>query len=371
MKRFLSYLPVVLGVLLVSVAIFVTGGFSIAESSKWVEEAPPPSSQLTSATSPSTESSKATSSPSSRTYLSRASQTSTSATSEETTKTTSTSTSPSSETTAKKTVPVLTGPKGKYSSIRVFLDLQRIIFYKVDPATGQEYEAYAVRCSTGTRQYPTPTTGPNKPFKLTGKKARLTIFISSKSTVKCWVRYATHIRGSYWFHSVPYDYLVDGRGNARFDPSRCYMYSGYDVLGSKTSSHGCIRMALRDANFLYSNSYSGMPCYIISSYSATYPGQKPLAPAPLPPALKGPRNWDPTDPDWPGYQTPSQPVPVEPPTTVTEPPQTETSLTAPEATTVAETSPTTEENPEVTTTLPPDSNPDPGPEEPPEPEAGN
>ena len=364
MKRFLSYLPVVLGVLLVSVAIFVTGGFSIAESSKWVEEAPPPSSQLTSATSPSTESSKATSSPSSRTYLSRASQTSTSATSEETT-------SPSSETTAKKTVPVLTGPKGNYSSIRVFLDLQRIIFYKVNPATGQEYEAYAVRCSTGTSQYRTPAPGPKKPYILTGEKYRLTVFKSNKSTVKCWVRYATHLDSSIYFHSVPYDYLVNSQKKAIFDPSRCYMSGGYDVLGSRTSSHGCIRMALRDANFLYSNSYRGMPCYVISSYSATYPGQKPLAPAPLPPALKGPRNWDPTDPDWPGYQTPSQPVPVEPPTTVTEPPETETSLTAPEATTVAETSPTTEENPEVTTTLPPDSNPDPGPEEPPEPEAGN
>ena len=371
MKRFLSYLPVVLGVLLVSVAIFVTGGFSIAESSKWVEEAPLPSSQLTSASSLPTESSKLATSPSSRTYLSRASQTTTSTTLEETTRSTSSSTSPSSETTAKKTIPVLTGPKGKYSSIRVFLDLQRIIFYKVDPATGQEYEAYAVRCSTGTRQYPTPTTGPDKPFRLSGNKARLTIFISSKSTVKCWVRYATHIRGSYWFHSVPYDYLVDGRGNARFDPSRCYMYSGYDVLGSRTSSHGCIRMALRDANFLYSNSYSGMPCYIISSYSATYPGRTPLPPATLPPALKGPRTWEPTEPASPGNQPPRPPEPVEPPTPVTSPPETDTSLTAEELTTPTETSPTTEENPQVTTTLPPDSNPDLDPDNPPDQGAGD
>ncbi|HZK42312.1 MAG TPA: hypothetical protein VFD14_04990, partial [Clostridia bacterium] len=90
-------------------------------------------------------------------------------------------------------------------------------------------------------------------------------------------------------------------------------------------------------------------------------------------ALKGPRNWDPTDPDWPGYQTPSQPEPVEPPTTVTEPlPQeTESSLTAPEVTPVTETSPTTEESSHVTTTLPPDSDPDLSTEDPPEPEAGD
>lgn len=317
MKRLISYFPVLLGTLFVLVAIFITGGFTIAGSA-----APPSREPLAQETASASTSPPGPSEPqpvSSQSWLSIQAKTTESKPSNESsltqTSNSRTSTSQTSQTTTQKPQVPVTGPKGKYSSIRVFLDLQRIIFYKIDPDTGQEYEAYAVKCSTGLPQYPTPTTGPDKPFILNGRKAKLTIFNSTKSTVKCWVRYATQIRGSYWFHSVPYDYLEDRDGKPKFDPARCYMYSGYDILGSRTSSHGCIRLALRDANFLFNNTYSGMPCYIIKSYQATYPGKKALAPAPLPPALKGPRNWDPTDPDWKGYKTPSLPDPAPPPTT--------------------------------------------------------
>lgn len=387
MKRFLSNLPVILGILMVFTAIFLTGGFTVANPAlpAPTEETPIPSSRETSisVTVMSTQpSSSKDPSPPSRTMISQSTEPSFAETTSRQT------TTMSSQSTSKASGPVVTGPKGKYSSIRVFLDLQRIIFYKVDPQTGQEYEAYAIKCSTGTRQYPTPATGLKKPFILNGHKARLTIFDSTKSTVKCWVRYATHIQGSYWFHSVPYDYLEDSQGKPKFDPSRCYMYSGYDVLGSRTSSHGCIRLALRDANFLFNNSYGGMPCYILSSYSEAYPGRQPLAAATLPPALKGPRNWDPTDPDWQGYKTPSLPDPAPPPsptgeettttettaieTTMTETTTIETTVTATIAeSTLTQTLPepsvtTTEETPSVTTTLPVEEGPGPEPVDPPQ-----
>ena len=305
MKRYFNYIPVVLGVIIVSIAIYVTGGFAVSTPSvaEW-EEAP------TSLETKVTETT--TVAPTTQTTTSLTSTTTTTTTTEATTAETTTATT----TTTTKKPENLAASGGKFSSIRVFLDLQRIIFYRVDPQTNEEYEAYAVRCSTGTSQYRTPVSGPNKPFVLGGAKAKLTIFRSTKSTVDCWVRYATHLSGSIWFHSVPYDYI-----GKTFDPTRCYMWAGYDVLGKQTSSHGCIRMALRDANFLYSNSYRGMPCYVISSYSAVYPGQTAIAPAPLPPALQGPRNWDPTDPNYPGYSTP-QPIVVLPPPT-TAPPATE------------------------------------------------
>ena len=108
-------------------------------------------------------------------------------------------------------------------------------------------------------------------------------------------------------------------------------------------------MALRDANFLYSNTYRGMPCYVLSSYSAVYPGQTALAPAPLPGALQGPRNWDPTDPSYPGYSTPKPVVVVTKPTTTapTEEVTEETSETVP--TEPVETTPETEPIPTDTT----------------------
>lgn len=370
MKRFLSYLPVILGILMVSAVIFLTGGFTIANPAS-KEETPVQTSRETSISQTLTSTQPLASKAPSMSSHSRVSQ-STEPTLAETTSLQTTSLS--SKSTSKVSGPVVTGPKGKYSSIRVFLDLQRIIFYKVDPLTGQEYEAYAIKCSTGTRQYPTPATGLKKPFILNGHKARLTIFDSTKSTVKCWVRYATHIHGSYWFHSVPYDYLEDSQGKPKFDPSRCYMYSGYDVLGSRTSSHGCIRLALRDANFLFNNSYGGMPCYILASYSEAYPGRQALAAASLPPALKGPRNWDPTDPDWQGYKTPSLPDPAPPPGPTGEASEIATTATATiTESTLTQTSSlpatslmTPEETSGTTTTLPVEDVPDPEPVDPPQ-----
>lgn len=334
MKRFFNYIPVLLGVIIVSSAIYVTGGFAISTPSVAEWDEPPSTAETTlapeSTVGPTTfpETSTATAATPKAVH-----------TVKEMTKPPITTTT----TTTSKWPDNLAASGAKFSSIRVFLDLQRIIFYRVDPDTDQEYEAYAVRCSTGTSQYRTPVTGPNRPFILGGAKTKLTIFRSEKSTVDCWVRYATHLSGSIWFHSVPYDYIGE-----KFDPSRCYMWSGYDVLGKQTSSHGCIRMALRDANFLYSNSYRGMPCYVISSYSAVYPGQTALAPAPLPGALQGPRNWDPTDPSYPGYSTPKPVVIVTKPTTTapTEEVTEETTVTVP--TEPVETTPETEPIPTVT-----------------------
>lgn len=367
-KRLVNYIPVMLGIVFVSAAILLTGGFSVNNQYTLAEDTQPPE---TTATDPhevlalqeepaslddiyhilSLQERRqagrpAPTDPSQEllTTLSSTSPTSTSSTSSTTTSTT---------TTKATTVPTYS-LGGRFSSIRVFIDLQRIIFYKVNPATGQEYEAYAVRCSTGTSRYPTPAPGPSRPYYLGGRKAALTIFRSTKSTIDCWVRYATHMSGSIWFHSVPYDYV-----GSRFDPSRCYMYSGYDVLGRRTSSHGCIRMALRDAQFLYNNTYRGMPCYVISSYSSAFPGRSPLGPAPLPPALGGSRNWDPTDPNYPGYSPPApfptEPDPTEPETTEPETTTTTKPTTAAETTTTSKTSKTTAKPPTSSTSTTEDS----------------
>ena len=355
MKKLLHYVPVAIGMIVVMGAILMTGGFFDNQPLEF-EDNSQVHAQTTAKQEPVTQSTKANYPQRTvpiytivrSTDPAKASATTSPGSTRTTAKTpTSTTTTTTTTTTGTPYKPHV-GPSGRYSSMRVFLDLQRIIFYKVNPETGNEYEAYAVKCSTGTSRFPTPTSRVDKPFILGGNKSALTIFASSKSSVLCWVRYATRLNGSIWFHSVPYDYMTDSSGKGVFDPSRCYMYSGYDVLGSHTSSHGCIRLALRDAHFIYSNSYRGMPCFVLLSYRAVYPGRTPIAPAPLPGALKGPRNWDPTDPNWPGYQPQTEAT-----TTTTPAATTEATTADPTTITTTSTTPTTESATTSSTTTTP------------------
>lgn len=331
LKKIFSYLPVILGVVVVSAAILMTGGLMASPPAEGGTV--PPVTAPTTTLEPSTTAFSEMSSayiPPFPVYSSARSP-----------KTLATTTTTTTTTSSTQEWEAGSGFSRQYSSIRVFLDKQRIVFYKINPATGEEYPAYAVKCSTGTSRYPTPTTGPNNPIILGGHKTQLTIFNSTKSTELCWVRYATHLRGSIWFHSVPYDYLEDAQGKPLFDPARCYMWYGYDVLGSMPSSHGCIRLALRDAMFLYYNTYGGMRCYVLSSSS----GFDLPAPQPLPPALRGPRNWDPTDPGWKSYVPTPTTTPTAPVTTTT----TEVTTTIPPTTTTAPPVTTLPSSPPVTT----------------------
>jgi hypothetical protein len=254
---------------------------------------------------------------------------------------TATTTTTKKTTTTRQTTTTVQPPSnytgGRFSKLIVFLDIQRVVFYKTDPVTGADVPAYAVRCSTGMNPWPTPTTPPDKPIIISGHRRTLVPFASSKSEGLCWVRYATHIRSSIWFHSIPLDY----ENGQPIDYSKAYMKYGYvSLYHQRKSSHGCIRLAVRDAKFLHDNARRGLPVYILSSSKGYQLAPAQPLPVPQNPELR--RGWDPTDWNAPNYK----PMTTTTTTTVTEP-TTTLSSTSPKTTT---TTPTTTTPTTLTTT---------------------
>ena len=66
-----------------------------------------------------------------------------------------------------------------------------------------------------------------------------------------WVRYAFKIKGNYFFHSV----LFHSKG-AKYPTSTSVRNLGSNV------SHGCIRLAVEDAKWIYENCDPGMKVII-------------------------------------------------------------------------------------------------------------
>ena len=97
-----------------------------------------------------------------------------------------------------------------------------------------------------------------------------------------WGQYCTQITGNFLFHSVYYHTT---------DPGTLYA-SAYNQLGT-VCSHGCVRVTVEDAKWIYDNCRLGTVVYIHDSSSLPVP--KPTAQKiPYTGARSG---WDPTDPD--------------------------------------------------------------------------
>ena len=125
-------------------------------------------------------------------------------------------------------------------------------------------------CSVGLPDTPTPTG-----LFYTGTKYRWKTLMGPS-----YGQYVTHVYAGVYFHSVAGDNMT----SYNLDPN------AYNMLGSP-ASHGCIRMCVRDAKWMYENVPSGTPVYIYDSES-TGPFPKPELPK-IPPE----QNWDPTDPE--------------------------------------------------------------------------
>lgn len=94
-----------------------------------------------------------------------------------------------------------------------------------------------------------------------------------------WGQYSARFKGPYLFHSVPYD---------RADPATLFNEE-FNKLG-KTASHGCIRLAVQDAKWIYDNCGMGTE---VAVYRSKNPG--PLGkPAGIKVKKKG-QGYDPTD----------------------------------------------------------------------------
>ncbi len=209
-------------------------------------------------------------------------ETTTTTTTEEPTTTEETTTEPTSLTT-----PVPT--KHHFSHLVIFLDVQRAVFFHTN-ANGEAIPEVSLRISTGRVKGSTPVTPPDKPFILSGYKARQLLFTKAETWV--WVRYATHVNNDIFIHSQPYDHQVDANGKTLPLDKSLFSKWGYNRLGKNTASNGCIRLSLRDAQYVTQNIHRGMPCYIFQS-SKGYD----LPEAPTNPPANLNNRWDPTDPD--------------------------------------------------------------------------
>ena len=95
-----------------------------------------------------------------------------------------------------------------------------------------------MKCSTGLPETPTPV----GTFSMAGQAGKWYYF----SKYDCWAQYAYRIYGPYLFHSVIY---------SEKDTSTLRQ-SSVNNLGS-AASHGCIRLSVEDAKWLYENCAAG------------------------------------------------------------------------------------------------------------------
>ena len=96
-------------------------------------------------------------------------------------------------------------------------------------------------------------------------------------------QYYTRITGNILFHSVPY-----------FKKSKSDLeWEEYNKLGT-AASKGCVRLAVKDVKWLYSNCPSGT---IVKIYDGNIPNGV-IKPSAIKISANSPnRGWDPTDPD--------------------------------------------------------------------------
>lgn len=122
--------------------------------------------------------------------------------------------------------------------IKVSTDDQRVYIY-----THDEFDEYNILvknfiCSTGLKDTPTP----KGTFTNTGRGARWHYF----KKFECWAQYAYYIDGDIMFHSVLYS----------DDDERTLNEGSVKRLGKK-ASHGCVRLRVEDAKWIWENCVAG------------------------------------------------------------------------------------------------------------------
>ena len=125
------------------------------------------------------------------------------------------------------------------------------------------------KCSVGVSSMPTP-----KGTFRTDRKHRWKMLMGPS-----WGQYATHVVKGIYFHSI-----AGSTTNSYGVPWR-----QYNKLGT-AASHGCIRLTVRDAKWIYDHAKLGTTVRV---YDSVYAG--PLTPQYVPKIPEG-QNYDPTDP---------------------------------------------------------------------------
>ena len=104
---------------------------------------------------------------------------------------------------------------------------------------------YTMYCSTGTGK---ENGTPHGTFYIQAERGKFFYNQSSGEGAKYWVSWKDH--GVYLFHSVP----TDKNGN--------YIKSEAEELGKTAASHGCVRLSVADAKWVYTNVPYGMKVVI-------------------------------------------------------------------------------------------------------------
>jgi lipoprotein-anchoring transpeptidase ErfK/SrfK len=121
---------------------------------------------------------------------------------------------------------------------------QRVYAYKWNEAINDyDTQVRAMVCSTGKKATPTPL---GKYQDSTGPGARWHYF----KKFNCWAQYAFAIEGDILFHSV----LYGTKGGK-------VQQSSVNNLG-KRASHGCVRLSVEDARWIYENCTFGTPVVV-------------------------------------------------------------------------------------------------------------
>lgn len=126
--------------------------------------------------------------------------------------------------------------------VEVCVSKQRVYVYEWN------YGAYnkqvkTMKCTTGAVDTPTPIGS----FKMGGPCGRWYYF----AKFECWAQYASRITGGILFHSVLY---------SEKDESTLRQGS-VAALGSR-ASHGCVRLSVEDAKWIYNNIPAGTTCRV-------------------------------------------------------------------------------------------------------------
>lgn len=168
-----------------------------------------------------------------------------------------------------KDVSSIIGPQSQYAA-KVNRTTCTVTIYAKDGGNGFIIPVKAFACSVGLPQTPTPTGTYN-----TKAKYRWHELMGPS-----YGQYCTRIVNGILFHSVA------GYNTTSYNLPA----SEYNKLG-QPASHGCVRLNVRDAKWIYDNCRVGMS---VTIYDSSYPG--PLG---KPATIKIPasQNWDPTDPN--------------------------------------------------------------------------
>ena len=165
----------------------------------------------------------------------------------------------------------LGGVLGRQSSYEITVNRKRcqVMVYAKDGSNGYIIPVKTFTCSVGLPSTPTPT----GTFYTPNKYRWHTLMGPSYG------QYCTRINGGILFHSVAGYNMTSYNIHAR----------DYNKLGSP-ASHGCVRLNVRDAKWIYDNCSLGTKVTI--SDSVATPFDKPAT-------IKIPanQNWDPTDPN--------------------------------------------------------------------------